>query len=127
AIIRLGQRYREVMRTMASMSNLEVWYSNVEIEGLVDALKQAAASSGSKTQAHMAAVASKTTAKAMTKDSMRALNKLTRVVDGRRVIISDPPLVMTLDDLFPGEDPQQHESLFREVIRKYRQSLPTDR
>ena len=43
AIIRLGQRYREVMRMMASMSNLEVWYSNVEIEGLVDALKQRAA------------------------------------------------------------------------------------
>jgi uncharacterized protein (DUF2252 family) len=127
AIIRLGQRYREVMRMMASMSNLEVWYSNVEIEGLVDALKRSAASSGSKSEAHMAAAASKTTAKAMTKDSMGALNKLTRVVDGKRVIISDPPLVMTLEDLFPGEDPQQHESLFREVIRKYRQSLPTDR
>ena len=127
AIIRLGQRYREVMRMMASMSNLEVWYSNVEIEGLVDALKQAAASSGSKSQAHMAAAATKTTSKAMTKDSMRALNKLTRVVDGKRVIISDPPLVMTLEDLFPGEDPYQHEALFREVIRKYRQSLPTDR
>jgi uncharacterized protein (DUF2252 family) len=127
AVIRLGQRYREVMRMMASMSNLEVWYSNVEIEGLVDALKQSAASSGSKAQAHVAATATKTTAKAMTKDSMGALNKLTRVVDGRRCIVSDPPLIMTLEDLFPGEDPQQHESLFREVIRKYRQSLPTDR
>jgi uncharacterized protein (DUF2252 family) len=127
SIIRLGQRYREVMRMMASMSNLDVWYSNVEIQGLVDALQQRAASSGSKTEARMAATAAKTTSKAKTKDSMRALNKLTRVVDGRRVIVSDPPLVMTLEDLFPGEDPDQHESLFREVIRKYRQSLPTDR
>jgi uncharacterized protein (DUF2252 family) len=127
AIIRIGQRYREVMRTMASMSNLDVWYSKVEIQELVEALQQRAASSGSKTEAHMASAASKVTSKAMTKDSMRALNKLTRVVDGRRVIASDPPLVSTLEDLYPGGDAEQFESLFREVIRKYRQSLPTDR
>jgi uncharacterized protein (DUF2252 family) len=127
AIIRLGQRYREAMRMMAGMTNLEVWYSNVEVQPLVDALKAHAATTGSKTEAHMAATATKATSKAKTKDSMRALNKLTRVVDGRRCIVSDPPLICTLEDLFPGEDPEQHESLFREVIRKYRQSLPTDR
>jgi uncharacterized protein (DUF2252 family) len=127
AIIRLGQRYREAMRMMASLSNLEVWYSRVEIQELVEALKQHAASSGSKTEAHMAAAATKTTSKAMTKDSMRALNKLTRVVDGKRVILSDPPLVMTLEDLYPDDDYEHLESFFRDVIRKYRQSLPTDR
>jgi uncharacterized protein (DUF2252 family) len=127
SIIRLGQRYREVMRKMASMSNLEVWYSRVEIQDLVDSLEQHAASSGSKSEAHMAAAATKATSKAMTKDNMRALDKLTRVVDGRRQIVSDPPLVMTLDDLYPNGDYGQLESLFREVIRKYRQSLPTDR
>jgi uncharacterized protein (DUF2252 family) len=127
AIIRLGQRYREAMRMMASLSNLEVWYSRVEIQELVEALKQHAASSGSKTEAHMAAAATKTTSKAMTKDSMRALNKLTRVVDGKRVIVSDPPLVMTLEDLYPDDDYGHLESFFRDVIRKYRQSLPTDR
>jgi uncharacterized protein (DUF2252 family) len=127
AIIRLGQRYREVMRMMASMSNLEVWYSNVEIQGLVESLKQHAAASGSKTEGRMAATASRVTSKAMTKDSMRALNKLTRVVDGQRVIVSDPPLVCTPDDLDPEGHPEQYEELFREVVRKYRQSLPTDR
>ena len=127
SIIRLGQRYREVMRQMASMSNLEVWYSRVEIQDLVESLKQHAASSGSKSEAHMAAAATKATSKAMTKDSMRALDKLTRVVDGRRQIISDPPLVATLDDLYPDDDYEHLESLFRDVIRKYRQSLPTDR
>ena len=34
---------------------------------------------------------------------------------------------MTLEDLFPNDDYEQFESVFREVIRKYRQSLPTDR
>ncbi|HWD55786.1 MAG TPA: DUF2252 domain-containing protein [Acidimicrobiales bacterium] len=127
AIIRLGQRYREVMRMMAGLSNLEVWYSNVEIQGLIDALKQHATTTGSKDETHMAAVASKTTSKALTKDSMRALNKLTRVVDGERRIISEPPLIVPIDELFPGDEMEQHVDVFREVIRKYRQSLPTDR
>jgi uncharacterized protein (DUF2252 family) len=127
AIIRLGQRYREVMRTMAAMSNLEVWYSRVETQGLVDTLKQQAVSSGSRSDARVASVASKTTSKALTKDSMRALNKLTRVVDGQRRIVSDPPLIVPLEELYPGEETDQHESVFREVIRRYRQSLPTDR
>jgi uncharacterized protein (DUF2252 family) len=125
AIIRLGQRYREVMREMAAMSNLEVWYSRVEIGPLVDAITQRAASTGSKAEAHIAATATKVTSKALTKDSMRALNKLTRVVDGKRCIVSDPPLIVPVDELFPEAD--HHIGLFMEVIRKYRQSLPTDR
>ena len=115
------------MRQMATMSNLDVWYSKVEIEGLVEALKQHAATSGSKAEAHMAATATKTTEKALTKDSMRALNKLTRVVDGERRIVSEPPLIVPIDELFPGAQTEEHLGLFREVIRKYRQSLPTDR
>jgi uncharacterized protein (DUF2252 family) len=125
AIIRLGQSYREAMRMMAGQTNLEVWYSNVEVQPLVDALKQHAAASGSKTEAHMAATASKATSKAKTKDSMRALNKLTRVVDGKRQIISDPPLIVPIEDMYP--DAEGHIALFTEMIRRYRQSLPTDR
>ncbi|HEY1651669.1 MAG TPA: DUF2252 domain-containing protein [Acidimicrobiales bacterium] len=127
SIIGLGQRYREVMREMAALSNLDVWYSKVEIQGLVDALKQKATTSGSKAEAHMAEAASKTTSKAMTKDSMRALNKLTHVVDGVRQIVSDPPLIVPIEELFPGAETEEHLGVFREMIRKYRQSLPTDR
>ncbi len=127
AVIRLGQRYREVMREMAVLSNLEVWYSSVEVQGLVEALKERASSTGSKDEAHMAAVASKTTSKALTKDSMGALNKLTRVVDGKRQIVSEPPLIVPVDELFPDAGAEQYVAMFHEVIRKYRQSLPTDR
>ena len=37
AVLGLGQVYRNAMRQMATMTNLEVWYSRVEIEGMVDA------------------------------------------------------------------------------------------
>ena len=40
-------------------------------------------------------------AKARTRDSMEQLAKLTRVVDGRLRIISDPPLLVPVDELLP--------------------------
>ena len=39
-------------------------------------------------------------AKAHTQDSMKALSKLTTVVDGQRRIISDPPLIEPVEELF---------------------------
>ncbi len=127
AILGLGQVYRQAMRMMAGQTNLEVWYSNVDIAPVVEALQRQAAVSKSKADSHMAAVASKTTAKALTKDSTRALDKLTRVVDGRRQIVSDPPLVVPVQELYPDLEAERQMSMFHTVVRKYRQSLPTDR
>ena len=39
-------------------------------------------------------------AKAHTKDSTKALSKLTTVVDGRRRIISDPPMIVPIEEVF---------------------------
>ncbi len=126
-VVGLGQVYREAMRQMATMTNLEVWYSRVEIEGVVAQLVRQAATTGSKVEARMAATASKLTAKAHTKDSMKALDKLTYVVDGERRIISDPPLIVPVEELFPNVQSEAMLHMFHDVIRKYRQSLPTDR
>ncbi len=127
AVVGLGRVYREAMRQMAAMTNLEVWYSRVEIEGMVSLLQQRAVASGSKAEAHVAATATRLTEKAHTKDSMKALDKLTYVVDGERRIISDPPLIVPVADLFPEVESEAMVELFHGVIRKYRQSLPTDR
>jgi hypothetical protein len=94
AIMALGQAYRESMRLMATMSNLEVWYLHVDAADVISLLESQAATSGSKAQARMAATATKLVEKARTKDSMKALDKLTHVVDGERRIVSDPPLVV---------------------------------
>ncbi len=127
AIVALGQTYRESMRQMATMSNLEVWYSHVDASELVASLESQAVASGSKKQARMAATATKLVAKAQTKDSHRALDKLTHVVDGQRRIISDPPLIVPLEELFPEVEFEQVEKMFRDLLRRYRQSLSTDR
>jgi uncharacterized protein (DUF2252 family) len=127
AIVALGQTYRESMRQMATMSNLEVWYFHVNVEEVIAALQSQAATTGSKVESHMAATATKLVDKARTKDSMKALDKLTRVVDGQRVIISDPPLLVPIEELFPEVEFEQVEKMFRDILRRYRQSLSTDR
>jgi uncharacterized protein DUF2252 len=42
-------------------------------------------------------------AEARTRDSMQELAKLTRTVDGRPRIISDPPLLVPIDELVPAQ------------------------
>ena len=101
AIVALGQAYRESMRQMATLSNLEVWYFHVDASELISTLSSEAAASGSKADQRMAATATKALEKARTKDSMKALDKLTHVVDGERRIISDPPLLVPLEEVFP--------------------------
>ena len=127
AIMALGQTYRESMRHMATLSNLDVWYFHVDASEVVSSLQSEAATSGSKKQAQMAATATKLLTKARTKDSLRALDKLTHVVDGKREIISDPPLIVPLEELFPGVEYEQVAGMFRDLLHRYRQSLSTDR
>jgi uncharacterized protein (DUF2252 family) len=67
-------------------------------------------------------------AKARTRDSMQEVAKLTRVVDGRPRIISDPPLLVPIDELMPKEtDRTAIEEQFSDLIAKYRRTLETDR
>ena len=127
AIIALGQAYRESMRAMATMSNLEVWYSHVDATAVISDLQSDAASSGSKQEMRMAANATKVVDKARTKDNLKALDKLTNVVDGERRIISDPPLLVPVDELFPELESEQISTQFKDILRRYRQSLSTDR
>ncbi len=127
AIVALGQTYRESMRQMATMSNLDVWYYHIDVSEVLTALESQATASGSKTQARMAATATKLVEKARTKDSLRALDKLTHVVDGQRVFISDPPLLVPIEELFPQVEFEQVESMFKDILRRYRQTLATDR
>jgi uncharacterized protein (DUF2252 family) len=127
AIVSLGRVYREAMRDMAGMSTLEVWYSHVDVEEVVELLKAQAAATGSKNEARVAASATKAAAKARTKDSMKALDKLTTLVDGERRIISDPPLVVPADEVFPEVQKDAQVEIFHELLRRYRASLPTDR
>jgi uncharacterized protein (DUF2252 family) len=126
-ILELGRVYREAVRLMATMTNLQVWYSHVEVDTAIELIKAEAVRTKSKDAQHIAASATKLVEKARTKDNMRALDKLTTVVNGQRQIVSDPPLIVPAEELFPEVEVGAQVGIFREVLRRYRASLNTDR
>ena len=70
----------------------------------------------------------KAVAKARTRDSMQALGKLTTVVDGQRRIVSDPPLIVPVEDLFSDTDsPKRCTPSSTTLLDKYARTLQSDR
>ncbi len=62
-------------------------------------------------------------AKASRKNSLRAFDKLTDVVDGRRVIVPDPPLIVRVDEEIAAAE----SGAVGELLDRYRQSLTLER
>lgn len=120
AVAAVGEGYRTAMRDFATMTNLEVWYSHVELDSLQTQLS-------SDVDGETRKRAQATVDKARTRDSGHALAKLTSVVGGRRRINSDPPLLERVDDLNSGLEFDEVMHLLRRVVRGYRTSLQSDR
>jgi uncharacterized protein (DUF2252 family) len=112
--------YRNAMREFAGMKNLEVWYSHLDIENLLQQF-----SSQFKTK--LVSRAEKNIAKARTRDSMSAFKKLTEVVDGNVQIIDQSPLIVPIAKLAAGEDMDALFEELRVLIRVYRETLEFDR
>ena len=70
--------------------------------------------------------AERNVAKTKSKDSLKAFAKLTEIVDGEPRIVSDPPVVVTIEE-FMGERVHELEEFLRGVIRSYRRTLAGDR
>jgi uncharacterized protein (DUF2252 family) len=105
------------MRELASMKAFDLWYSRVDAEALVAQFQSTASAKRRKVMA-------KNIAKTRTKDSLRAFDKLTTMVDGEPRIVGDAPLIVPIEDLADGRD---IEEFARGVIRGYRRTLQGDR
>jgi uncharacterized protein (DUF2252 family) len=114
-------RYRQAMRRFATMSNLDVWYARTDMDQLRSELD-------SQLHKPQRAAISKGLAKARTHDSMQELAKVTRQVDGRPRIISDPPLLVPIDELIPKQAQRKSfESQMHDLVGKYGRTLQADR
>ncbi|HXY84348.1 MAG TPA: DUF2252 domain-containing protein [Gaiellaceae bacterium] len=112
--------YRETMRELAVSPSLMIWYSHLEIDPLLARLRR-------KLSTKRLARVEKDVAKARTKDSMRAFSKLTGVVDGERKIVSDPPLIVSIEELLDEAGVQLLDGDIRTMVNKYRRTLTHDR
>jgi uncharacterized protein (DUF2252 family) len=120
AVLATVEAYRNEVRTLAGLPELAVWYRRLDADQI---LKVA----GTQVSGKMAKRAEKVLAKARTEDSLRAFGKLTQLVDGEPRIISDPPLVVPVRELVPGQEGEELFGRIHELLRAYRRSLQTDR
>lgn len=117
-------QYRQVMRSLAEMSYLDVWYARLDVEQMVEILEEA---HGAESSINLR----RDIAKASRKDSSRAQRKLTEASeDGEPRFASRPPLLVPARELAEGfgfDDVEQIKQLLNELLEQYASTLPPDR
>jgi uncharacterized protein (DUF2252 family) len=115
-----AEGYRTAMRGFAKQPFLDVWYAHLDIEpALAEFRSQIKASRFKAAQALLA--------KAHTRDSTQALRKLTTITGGQRRIISDPPMIVAIEEVFADVQADAIYEQLRGVLGKYRRTLQSDR
>jgi uncharacterized protein (DUF2252 family) len=109
--------YREAMREFATMRNLELWYARLDVARILSHV-------GDRVTRQERSAFKRRVAGARTKDHLRAMSKLTRRVEGTVRIVSRPPLIVPIEELYPDDGAEEQ---VRALIRVYRRSLPVDR
>jgi len=109
-------RYRKAMREFAAASTLSVWYSHLDVEDAIARFKLQLKKSQVKKSEELAA-------KLRTRDSTQAVAKLTTMVRGQREIVSNPPLIVPLEELAAGTS----YDMLRALVSDYARTLPPDR
>jgi uncharacterized protein (DUF2252 family) len=108
----VGRTYRTATRDLAGMSTLDVWYARVDATRLAELAERTTSSIDKALERNLR--------KAQSRTSLKARDKLTAVVDGRRRFVDDPPLLQRVTDDLTSEEVVS-------VLSEYRRSLPPDR
>ena len=111
--------YRQWMARYAGMSLLDVWYASIteaDIREAGEATGLLQGRSGAARRQRFEAIFSK----ARKRDGMRAFASLTAVVDGRRVILEDPPVLTHVSA-------EGGPSVLDKVFTDYRATMPEHR
>lgn len=112
----VARDYRQGMRELAALGNLDVWYRRAGIDEL---RRRFEADIGRQELG----VVDRNIAKARRKDRLRAFSKLTCRVDGELRIASDPPVLVPLEEIFSGRQLETAEARIRNVLDDYRSTL----
>ncbi|HEY4850378.1 MAG TPA: DUF2252 domain-containing protein, partial [Streptosporangiaceae bacterium] len=115
-----AESYRTAMRAFAEQPLLDVWYTHLDIEPALREFR-------SQIEPKRFKAAQALMAKAHTRDSTQAIRKLTTLIEGRRRIISDPPMIVPIEEVFAEMQADALYEQLRAVLGKYRRSLQSDR
>jgi len=112
-----AKAYRDRMRMLAEMRELDVWYDHTVVDDNVEA----------SVDRPFGQAIRRTAAKARSHDNLEALAKLTQLVDGRRRLVSDPPLLVPIDELVGEAEARRNEQQASSLFDAYRESLQASR
>ncbi|HTU86903.1 MAG TPA: DUF2252 domain-containing protein [Solirubrobacteraceae bacterium] len=115
-----AREYRQAMRQFANESHLDVWYDRLNASELVGRF-------GGRLGRKGRIVFTKPFAKARSKTSLRAVDRLTERVDGQLRFRSIPPLLVPLEHLVDPADARRDVDIVNVALDQYAESLDQDR
>ena len=113
------RKYRETMQEMAEARAIDVWYAHLDVETIQQESRSLRATDAKRFARDLS--------RAVAKDDLRALSRLTYHVDGKPRLRSDPPLLVPVEELLSDDERSRFAHTAEEAIRGYRASLPNDR
>jgi uncharacterized protein (DUF2252 family) len=119
AVRSTASAYREAMWRFAAMRTIDVWYDRVDVEEQSERWAERPDSARRKKL-------DQTVAKAREKDNLRAFEKLTHELDGTPRIVSDPPLIVPLEELLDAGQAAPVERELLQILQQYRETLRSD-
>jgi uncharacterized protein (DUF2252 family) len=111
--------YREAMGDMAQMKTLDLWYTRLDVDDIAAQVQKQMNRSQQKRF-------TRNVAKARAKDSIKAFDKLVRIVDGQPRLVGDPPLIVPISDLLPEHESDDVQNAMHGLLRSYRRTLQGD-
>ncbi len=110
-------RYRDALRDFARGGSLSTWYAHMDVEALIAGMTDPA----------LRAYSERVVSRARGKDSMQAVSRFTTVVDGRRRIVAEPPLIVPISAFTPEELGGDHpEGVIHHAFADYLRSVRDD-
>jgi len=113
---RAARGYHAAMTEFAGMGELAVWYSRLDYEAITERWNASLTAEDRKR-------IERALKKARNKDSLRALKKLSEVVDGKVRIADRPPVLVPISKFAEGMDPEQLVPFMQALVERYRESL----
>jgi uncharacterized protein (DUF2252 family) len=115
-----ARSYREAIHDFARQGNLDVWYARFDVDAHL-------ALFGEEEGRAALERLQRNIAKAKSKNRLRAASKLTHRVDGDVEFISEPPLLVPIEELFSDADRDLLDKNIQVALRSYFRRLTHER
>ena len=116
AVLATLRAYREGMAEFAAMRDLEVWYARLPATELQARLKEGG---GQKTGKEV----QREVERSLKRDHLRAFDRLLRNDGGTIRFVSEPPLLVPVEELLEDRERERYVEVLRSFLEQYRQSL----